>query len=141
VLSEKQCAALGVFLSSCEHADLEELFAQADMQQVALLLDLFVINQSEAEDGIDEATASELNTDSVAPMTSTSSWPTFQSAKPVLSAAAPVFVPSVSAPVFKPSFSPSAPVFTPSAPAPAQPAKVSYVGIVKGMAVPKTTSA
>ncbi len=140
VLSEKQCGALGVFLSSCKHADLEELFAQTDMQQVALLLDLFVINQSEGEEGIDEATASELKTDSAGPVTSASSWPAFQPTKPVLSAAASVFVPSVSAPVFKPSLSPSATVFTPSAPAPAQPAKLSYVGIVKDMAVAEATS-
>ena len=82
VLSEKQCAALGVFLS-CEHADLEELFAQADMQQVALLLDVFVINQSETEEGIDEETASEIKTDSAGPVTSTTSWPAFQPTKPV----------------------------------------------------------
>ncbi len=120
VLSEKQCAALGVFLPSCEHADLEELFAQPDLQQVALLLDLFVINQSEAEEGVDEETAGELETDSAGPVTSASSWPTLQSANTVMSTAAPVFVPSVSAPVFKPSLSPNAPVFAPSAPGPAQ---------------------
>ncbi len=99
-----------------------------------------MIKQSEAEDGIDGETASELKTDSTGPMTSTSSWPGLQLSKTLLSAAAPVFVPSVSAPAFKPSFAPSAPVFTPSAPAPAQPAKISYVGIVKGVTAEATNA-